>query len=577
MAGQSTYWAHHRRRLTRRSLLAGAAGSTGALLLAACGNRSNAPQPSAAPSRTAANQTPKQGGTFNVSQIATPPTLDTQRSTSGNIGNAAGAVLSCLLRFKTGADPMVAENHDTESDLALSVESPDAVTWTVKLRPDAKFHNIPPVNGHAVEAEDIKATFTRALGSENPGRAALDMMDLAQIQTPDKQTITFKLKYPYASFTGKMATTAYSSIFPREVLAGGYDPAKTLIGSGPYILDSNTPDVAYILKRNPDWFQKGRPYVDQIRWGILPDQAQVQAQFTGGHLDLVGNLEGVPVSPNDVPTYRQQNPKAQVIKSDPTAPQDLYFQLGDPSSAFQDVRLRRAFSLAIDRDSLKKAVWNNDAEQMFQVHLDMGKWALHANELPADTAQWYKYDPANAKKLLDAAGATDRQFKLLYIVPFQGPEYVKVALAVANMLSSAGIKIVPVQVDYTKDYFGGGKGIRYGNYDKDSVVCSGISALDDVDDYIYNYFATGATQGLSRLHDPDLDAMISKARTQVDTNARVKAYKDIQIYIADKMYTVAGLPEPYAYNLVAPRVQNFQYSGTHGYATESFSKLWLSS
>ncbi len=144
------------------------------------------------------------------------------------------------------------------------------------------------------------------------------------------------------------------------------------------------------------------------------------------------------------------------------------------------------------------------------------------------------------------------------------------------MLSSSGIKIAPVQVDYTKDYFGGGKGIRYGNYDKDSVVCSGISALDDVDDYIYNYFATGATQGLSRLHDPDLDAMISKARTQVDTNARVKAYKDIQIYIADKMYTVAGLPEPYAYNLVAPRVQNFQYSGTHGYATESFSKLWLS-
>ena len=74
-----------------------------------------------------------------------------------------------------------------------------------------------------------------------------------------------------------------------------------------------------------------------------------------------------------------------------------------------------------------------------------------------------------------------------------------------------------------------------------------------------------------------IDDMIAKARTLVDENAAVKAYKDIQIYIADKVYTVAGLPEPYAYIMVAPRVQNYQFSVNHGYGTETFSKLWLNS
>src|SRR5581483_1757334 len=100
-----------------------------------------------------------------------------------------------------------------------------------KLRPDAKFHNVAPVNGHAVEAEDMKATFTRALNpaTNNPNRGALDFINAAQITTPDKQTVVFKLNYPYAPFRSTLASPAYSLLFPREVLSGGYDPSKTVI------------------------------------------------------------------------------------------------------------------------------------------------------------------------------------------------------------------------------------------------------------------------------------------------------------------------------------------------------------
>jgi peptide/nickel transport system substrate-binding protein len=155
MASESSFWDRcSRARLGRRRLLS-AAGASAALALAACGKTtpsSSKPGPSA--SGAAA---PQAGGTLMLRTGTNPPTLDPHRTTSGPTETVVGAVASRLLQYKTGADPKVAEDHEVLGDLAVSVETPDAVTWTVKLRPGARFQNVPPVNGHAVEAADIKA------------------------------------------------------------------------------------------------------------------------------------------------------------------------------------------------------------------------------------------------------------------------------------------------------------------------------------------------------------------------------------------------------------------------------------
>ena len=180
--------------------------------------------------------------------------------------------MSRPFRFKTDSNPNTINNHDIESDLALSAESPDASTWTVKLRTDAKFQNTTPVNGRSVQAEDLKATFVRALKlTNNPNRGALGMIDPDQIEAPTADTVVFKLKYPYAPFAKTLASPVYSWVFPREASTGGYDPTKQMIGSGPFTLESHTPDVEYNLKRNPDWFEKGRPYIDALHFAIIPD------------------------------------------------------------------------------------------------------------------------------------------------------------------------------------------------------------------------------------------------------------------------------------------------------------------
>jgi peptide/nickel transport system substrate-binding protein len=573
------YWSRiQRRAITRRGLLASAAGGAGmaALACAPRGSGGSATSGGAQPSAAGSNETPKPGGTFTTSNRDNSPGLDVHVNTSGYIKAPSSAILSRLLRYKTGTDFHVGENHETEPDLALSAESPDAITWTVKLRPDAKFHNAPPVSGHAVEAEDIKATITRALNPKNPARSGLDMIDPSQVQTPDKTTLVFKLKYPYAPFTSALASPNYFFIFPREALAGSYDADKQIIGSGPFTFESYTPDVGFVLKKNAAYFQPGQPYVDEIRWNVIPDIHQLEAQFTGGHIDILGAADGITLPINDIPSIVKDNPKAQVVKSDPAGGSVIFYRLGDPASAFQDVRVRRAVSMAVDRDALGKAIYNGDAEPQFEVVLSLGKKALHMSDLPAEVAKYYKYDPAQVKQLLQAAGMTDRQFKLVYFSGFLGPVYEQVAQTLANMMSTAGFKITAVQLDYQKDYIGGGKGIRYGNFDKDTIVYTGLSQYDEPDEYMFNYFSSKTTAGIARLNDPDFDTMIAKARAIVNDEERTKAYVDLQRYVSDKNYCLGGLPSPHVYTIVQPRIRNFQKTGAfYGLGTESFSKLWI--
>jgi peptide/nickel transport system substrate-binding protein len=255
---EANHWTRlQQRRSSRRQLLAGltaGAGLTG-LVLAGCatGRKSTSGgAPSSQGGSQATQGTPQTGGTYNTYLPRDPTNIDPQVVSNTPGEQIARMAMSRPFRFQTGTRsgplPNLVDDGSIEGDLALSAESPDAITWTLKLRPDAKFQNIPPVNGHAVEAEDIKATYVRALKiPTNPSRGAMGMIDPNQIQTPDNHTVVFKLNYPYAPFNRTLTSPVYSWIFPREALAGSYDPGKTMIGSGPFMMTSYTPKVEFVM------------------------------------------------------------------------------------------------------------------------------------------------------------------------------------------------------------------------------------------------------------------------------------------------------------------------------------------
>jgi len=569
MSGYSYWSTLQRRALSRRRFVIGGAAIGSAAALACSSRPSTAPAGS--PGATGAQGTPKSGGTYSTFWTANP-VLDTQKGSAPPFQAAAG-VLSRLFRFKTGADPKTSTDHDLETDLAISAESPDAVTWTVKLRPDARFHNVPPVNGHAVEGEDVKATFARMLDPKTsaPNRGALTMIDPSQVQTPDKNTVVFKLAYPYAPFRNMLASPPYSLIYPREALAGTYDPATRVIGSGPFMLNSLTPDVALVYKKNPDYFVSGVPNVDQIRLAIIEDPSVQLAQFTGG------NLDELPLSTvDDLASMRQRNPKATVVKAENATPFPIYFRLDDPSTPFHDVRVRRAFSMAIDRESFGKAVYGGEYQTVVFVPSYMGKWSVKVSDLDSTTQQYYKYNPSEAKKLLEAAGAANMQIKVIKISggPFVAGYLKKSSETIFNMLEAVGIKATLVEADYTKDFLDAGRGIKQGFYDKDAVPLCATASFTDPDEFLFSYFHSKSTSNTERLSDPDLDAMIDKERTLLNPDERLKAVLDIQKYLADKMYTPSTV-STYRWVLVQPRVRNYQYTTTPGWIDETYAKLWL--
>ncbi len=546
------------RRRVLGSVAAGVASLSAAGLLA-CGSK---PQ-TAAPSAKPAGAAPRPGGTYNLYNAANIQSHDPQSGQTANSEAAVDGVVSFLYRFKTGPDPKTYTNLEPVGDLAVSAESPDSVTWTVKLRRDAKFQNGAPVNGHAVEAEDVKATFQRAFQvTANSFLSNLSAVDPAQIQTPDASTIIFKLKTPFSPFISTLANPG-AEILPREALAGSYDPHKLLIGSGPFLFDSYTPDVQWSLKKNPDWFLPGQPYIDGVHGAIIPDTAQQLAQFAVGHLDEIT------LAPLDVSTATQSSPKAQLLKAANGSAYLLNGHSDHPSSPYADLNVRRALSMAIDRQAIGKAVYNNQYADNGVLPAGLGDWALAPNQL-GDAAQYYTYNPDAAKKLVDQTPNAKKLTQLLYPSAHYGQQFDTMCQTVGSMLNAVGFEIQIVPIDYAKDFENSGKGTIYGFYPDNAMMVSPMSVHGEAVGTLQMFYRSKGSRA-KQLNDPALDAMIEEAQGIVDEQQRRAAVYDIQKYIASKVYVVP-LPISYIFTLVQPWVQNYYYGGG---GTGTWPWLWL--
>jgi peptide/nickel transport system substrate-binding protein len=564
-------------RVSRRTALMG----TVAGLATACGGKSSPPVQSGSTASVGSGGTPRTGGVFQATPLAaSPPHLDPQQTSSFYTQTPMTYVMERLMNYKTAPmDASVGAASVPVPGLAVSAESPDAIIWTVKLRTDVRFQNVAPVNGQPFDSEDVKASWTRALSlPNNPFSGAIDMLDAGQITTPGADTVVFKLKYPYAPFPAILAANTIGHVYPRQALAGSYDPMKQAIGTGPFILETFTPDVELVMKRNPDYYVKGLPYVDGTRTAIIADQAQRLTQFVGGHLDDFGA-----VPPTDVDAAKKGAPGAKWLTTPPQAANTLWLQLGDPSSAFQDIRVRRALSMAIDRDAIGKSVLQGDYVLSFNPGPYLGpKQALTVEQVPSSVAQYYKFNPGDAKKLLDAAGVAGMSLTIDFPAPYpQVPGNQQVAEAVNNMFNQVGIKSTLRQIDYTKEYLNSGKGEAYGFFPKDHVVVSGLRAgsTGDPDGRIFDYYHSRSQVGAEHLKDPTLDGMIDRERAIVNQDERYKACIDIQQYIADKMYMVGFMPGPNVHEAVQPWIKNLYPTGAGssvgGFGSETIARLWI--
>ena len=200
-------------------------------------------------------------------------------------------------------------NHDGTKilpDLAETWEQKDDVTYVFRLRQGVKFHNVPPVNGRELTSEDVKYSIERQMTNQ-PGKfqhAYFFLDKLASIQTPDKYTIVFKTKEPYAPFLNYIASP-WTVIVAREVVEKHGDLQRHAIGTGPFIMQEYRREQEAVFVKNPNYFKKGLPYLDEVRLQYVIDPVAATAAFRGQQTDI-SLLEFA-----DVPSIKSSNRQGQ--------------------------------------------------------------------------------------------------------------------------------------------------------------------------------------------------------------------------------------------------------------------------
>ena len=257
--------------LTRRGLLSGALIGGGALALSACGGTTQSTTTS--PVQGA----PKRGGAFRLgaSDSTSSDTLEAALSDSTWTDLAIGHALYDMLTYHDPAQArinnLLAEEIEPAADLSY---------WTVRLR-DAEFHD-----GRPVRAEDVIFTLTRALHPSLGSSAAtlLASVDPKQLKKLDARTVRINLRYPDVSIPVGLANES-SSIVPV-----GYDPMHP-IGSGPFRLKSFAPGQLSVFERNDDYWQTGKPYLDELQIVGFADPGTTRVNaLTSGQIDGADHL-----------------------------------------------------------------------------------------------------------------------------------------------------------------------------------------------------------------------------------------------------------------------------------------------
>ena len=538
----------------------GSVGMAG-LILGASRSRALAHPPSPYPSWTPPSaKPPKRGGILTRASAWDPPALDPRLTNSVGLFQFATLTSNRLLRYPFADEATGSADLTLKGDLAETWEgSPDFTTWTFKLRQGVKWHNVPPVNGRELVAEDIKYCY-EAYAQE--GVQAFTFQEIDGMETPEKYTIRIHLKTPNTMFPQNVAE-AVTIIFPREVLEEDGDLKQRVIGTGPFILKEHERKVKIVLTRNPEYFDKGYPYIDEYRMLSTPDAATRLAAFRTGQSDILG-LQSLA----DVETVRKTNPTAVVQETTTVlAVFGLALRLDKPP--FHDVRVRRAMSMAIDRQK--------QVDTLYEGHAVLG-WGLpyfyFQDELPtaSDLGPYWQYRPQDAKKLLAEAGYPQGFETTLFYYEYFPQMTSQIQLVQQDLKRNLNIELKITKTDYTT-FFG-----RFTEGKWDGTSWGGQTGYAvSLDERAYQYMHSKSPKNYFRLNDPVIDELCTALRQTPDRAEQRALARKIMERDHDQVLRM-WMPYDSGFSVWQPHLRHIgglDLRGNFGYGSSTLARLWL--
>jgi peptide/nickel transport system substrate-binding protein/oligopeptide transport system substrate-binding protein len=337
---------------------------------------------------------------------------------------------NCLYNFghNMALYPDLAEDWPTISS--------DGKAYTIKIRPDVKFHN-----GRELEASDFKYSIERAMWPETKGWGAEYMKNVvgaqevisgttktaSGIEVVDKYTLAIALNEPQFTFIYQLAQPYNCPVAKEDVEKWGEDFARHGSGTGPYMLDEWVTGQRLVLVKNPNYFHPGKPYIDRIEYtvGVAPEVALMKLE--AGEVDLLHDM----IPPGELARVLADPALSNQVVSSPTV-DPVYLAMNVNVAPFDNVLVRQAVAHAVNTENLIRIIGGQG--EPIEGILPTG----FPGQDPA--LKWYEYDPAKAKDLLGQAGLKDGFSTTLYTTT-EDPNLAKVAAAIQQDLAEVGIKI----------------------------------------------------------------------------------------------------------------------------------------
>jgi peptide/nickel transport system substrate-binding protein len=503
---------------------------------------------------------PKRGGSLARASAWDPPVIDPRHTQSVGTFQFAGLVHNRLVRYGFNEEVSGPGDMTLRGDLAESWQtSPDSRVWTFKLRKGVKWQNVAPLNGRELTAADVKYCYEQYA---KEGVQSFTFQEIEGMETPDKQTLRIHLKTPNTLFPQNLAEPV-AVIFSKEVLEEDGDLKKRMIGTGPFIMKEHTRKVKVVLQRNPDYWDTGRPYIDQYTILSTPDASTRLAAFRTGQSDIIWVA-----SPSEAELVKKTNPAAQVQAFHNTlAPFGV--ALAQDRPPFNDVRVRRAMSMAIDRQKM--------VDSVFEGHGIIGwgvPWIYVQDKMPTakDLGQYWQYKPAEAKKLLAEAGHAKGFETTLFYYEYFPQMTSQVQLVQQDLKKNLNIDVKITKMDYTT-YYG-----RYveGKWDGMSWGFQSGHAIG-LDERTYHYMHSKSTKNFFRVNDPVVDELTTKLRQTADKNEQRMVTKKLVDREYDQVLRM-WMPYDNGFLVFQPHVRNAAAGAlrrTDGYGCPSIARLWL--
>jgi len=388
--------------------------------------------------------------------------------------------------------------------LATAYEwSPDHKALTIKVRPGVTFHD-----GEKLDAAAVKYNIERhktMTGSNRRGELA----PVTSVDVVDPMTVRLNLAAPFAPLLAALADRAGMMVSPKAAQAAGDKFGAKPVCSGPFRFVERVAQDRIVLERYAGYWNKGDIFLEKIVYLPIVDSTVRLANLKSGQLDFIERM-----APSDVPALKA-DPRFKISKITEIGYQGITFNVGKSDLAQKnplgkDSRVREAFELALDRDGIVQVVMDGEGTVGNQ-------WVAPTNPFYAKNMPIPKRDVARAKALLQEAGTANPTVTLM--TPTNTDQQ-KIAQVVQAMVKEAGFDVRIQSTEFATSLDLADKG----QYEAYVLAWSGRA---DPDGNIYSFDACKQPLNYSGYCKQEVDDLLNRSRTSLDTAERRKAYEQI--------------------------------------------------